>query len=88
MFYIGCLPILAIILIVVVISLIRRLFKTTFDVLLGAYLTFQDWVYGLFRPSPIESEIEDINYYKPTEEHPKLYTEEDGEYVRYKTVKR
>lgn len=87
MFYFGCLPLLAIILIMVVLSLVRNLFKTAFDVLLGAYLTFQDWVYGLFRPSPIESEIEDPNYYHPTEEREKLYSDKDGEYVKFKNVK-
>lgn len=40
-----------------------------------------------FRPKPTESDIEDPNYYQATEEKPKRYSEEDGEYIDYKKTK-
>ncbi len=88
MYLFGCLPFIAIILLLVVISLVRGLLKTTVDVLYGLWLTLEEWFYGLFRPTPTESYIEDMNYYHPTEERPKLYAPDDGEYVSYKSIKR
>lgn len=70
-----------------VFSLVRGLLKTTVDVLYGLLLTIQDWFYGLFRPKPLQSEIEDMSYYHETHERKKIYTEEDGEYVRFKSLK-
>lgn len=88
MFYLGCLPLLAIILLLVVISLVRGLLRTAVDVLYGLYLTVREWWFGLFRPTPTESKIEDINYYRPTEERPKYYDKEDGKYVSYKNIRK
>lgn len=87
MFYLGCLPFLAIILLVVVLSFVLKLFRTSFDVFYGLLLSIQDWFYGLFRPKPQESEIEDMNYYRETQEREKLYDKDDGEYVSFKTLK-
>ncbi len=88
MFYLGCLPLLAIILLLVVISFVRGLLRTAVDVLYGLYLTVRERWFGLFRPTPTESEIDDINYYRPTEERPKFYTSEDGKYISYKETKK
>ena len=40
----------------------------------------------LFRPKPLESEIDNPNYFNQTELKEKLYDKEDGEYVSYKEV--
>jgi len=88
MFYIGCLPILALILIVVIISVVRGILNTTVNVIYGLWLTIKEWFQGLFRPTPQESDLEDINYFHETQEREKLYTENDGEYVRFKNIKK
>lgn len=88
MYLLGCLPILAIVLLLLGVSLVRGLLKTTVDVLYGLWLTVREWWYSLFRPTPTESEIEDINYYRDTHQRPKYYTKDDGEYVSFKKVKK
>ena len=86
MFYFGCLPLLAIILIVMAISLVRGAIDTTINVIIGLYLTIKERILKLFRPKPLESEIDNPNYFNQTELKEKLYDKEDGEYVSYKEV--
>ena len=86
MFYFGCLPILAIVLIVMAISLVRGAINTTINVIIGLYLTIKERILQLFRPKPLESEIDNLNYFNQTELKEKLYDKEDGEYVSYKEV--
>ena len=86
MFYIGCLPILAILLVVVVLSLIRGAVNTAINVVIGLYLTIKERIQQLFRPKPLESEIDNLDYFNETELKEKLYDKEDGEYVSYKEV--
>ena len=87
MIYLGCLPILLIILIVVVISIVRGAINTAFNVVYGLYLTIVDALCRPFRPTPVESEIDDMNYYAETSAKEKIYTQEDGEYVSFKKIK-
>lgn len=87
MFYFGCLPILAIILIVMAISLVRGAINTTINVIIGLYLTIKERILQLFRPKPLESEIDNPNYFNQTELKEKLYDKEDGEYVSYREIK-
>lgn len=84
--YIGCLFIIAIVIVMLVLSLVRTAFRTLGDVLYGLVLTIEDWWYGLFRPKPTESDIEDMNYFHETEEKPKRYDEEDGDYTSFKEI--
>ena len=86
MFYFGCLPFLAIVLIVMAISLVRGAINTTINVIIGLYLTIKERILQLFRPKPLESEIDNLNYFNQTELKEKLYDKEDGEYVSYKEV--
>ena len=87
MFYIGCLPILAILLVVVVLSLIRGAVNTAINVVIGLYLTIKERIQQLFRPKPLESEIDNLDYFNETELKEKLYDKEDGEYVSYREIK-
>jgi len=87
MFYIGCLPLLGIILIMVVISMVRGMLNTLGDIVYGMYLTVKEKFISLFQPTPTESDIEDISYYRATEERPKYYDKSDGEYVSFKEKK-
>ena len=87
MFYLGCLPLLFLILVVAVIAMIRGFIRNVCDVLYGLWLTVRDWWFGLFRPTPTISEIEDVYYYRATSERPKYYSPDDGEYVKFKKVK-
>ena len=87
MFYFGCLPILAIILIVMAISLVRGAINTTINVIIGLYLTIKERILQLFRPKPLESEIDNPNYFNQTELKEKLYDKEDGKYVSYREIK-
>ncbi len=89
MFYLlGCLPLIGIILIVVVISVVRGAISTMGDVVYGLYLTVRDRVMRPFQPTPVESEIDDMNYYVETSSKEKIYSDEDGEYVSFKKIKR
>jgi len=87
MFYIGCLPLLAFVLLLVVLSLVRSVLNTSVNVLYGLYLTIKEKIVALFQPTPTESDIDNINYYRETEERPKYYDKEDGEYVSFKETK-
>lgn len=86
MFYFGCIFLLFIVIVMMVLSLVRNAFGFVFNVIYGAWLSARDWWHGLFRPTPVESEIEDMNYYHETEERPKLYEDEDGEYTSFKEL--
>lgn len=83
----GCLPLLLIILLVVVISIVRGVINTAFNVVYGLYLTVCDYLRRPFRPTPTESEIEDMNYFVETSAKEKIYNKEDGEYVSFKKIK-
>ena len=41
-----------------------------------------------FRPTPTESEIEDMNYFVETSAKEKIYSDEDGEYVSFKKIRK
>lgn len=69
------------------ISLVRSAVSTLGEIAYGLYLTVKDWVCNLFRPKPLESEIDDLDYYHPTEEREKLYDKTDGEYISFKEIK-
>lgn len=69
-----------------VLSLVKNALSFVTDVLYGAWLSLQEWWHGLFRPKPTESEIEDMNYYRETEERPKRYEDSDGSYTSYKDL--
>ena len=89
MFYLlGCLPLIGIILIVVVISVVRGAISTMGDVVYELYLTVRDRIMQPFRPTPVEAEIDDMDYYVETSAKEKIYSDEDGEYVSFKKLKR
>ncbi|MBR0036063.1 MAG: hypothetical protein IJP70_00315 [Bacteroidales bacterium] len=86
MFYLGCLPVLLIVLVVVALSLVRGVVNTLGDIVIGLYLTVKDFFRKLFLPKPLESKIENMDYFVETEEKPKIYDKEDGEYVSFKEL--
>ena len=69
------------------ISIVRGAINTTINVVIGLYLTIKEWFIQLFRPKPLESEIDNLDYYNQTELREKIYDKEDGEYVSYKEMK-
>ncbi len=87
----GCLPILLIILVFLVpsllLGLVRLFINTLEDIFYGIRSAIRNLLDKLFLPSPLESEIEDPDYYSKTEERPKRYSKEDGEYTSYKWIK-
>lgn len=92
--YIGCLLIPIIILLVIALAVIRSVMSMGINVLkiLGYKISdmiddIWDFLTAPFRAKPVESDIEDPNYYQPTEERPKRYSESDGEYIAYKKIK-
>ena len=87
MFYIGCIPLLALVVLIVVFSLIKGMLNTLGDIVIGAYLTFKEYILKFFRPTPIESEIENFDYYNDTQLREKLYDKGDGEYVSFKEIR-
>ncbi len=86
MFYFGCFPILGLVLIIAIVMVAFRILHTASDVVIGLYLTVKEKVLALFRPAPLESEIEDPNYYAETSLREKLYDKDDGEYISYKEI--
>ncbi len=86
MFYIGCFPILLIILVVVALSLVRGVVNTLGDIVIGLYLTIKEKIGNLFKPKPLESEIDNTDYFVETTEKPKYYDKSDGEYTSYKEI--
>ena len=87
MFYIGCLPLLVIMLLFMAVAIVRGVIKTSGDIVYGLYLTIREKFIALFRPTPTESYIDDVNYYRPTELRPKLYSKSDGVYTSFRKVK-
>ncbi len=87
----GCLPIFLIILASLVpsllLGLVRLLINTLEDIVYGIRSAFRNLLDKLFLPSPLESEIEDPDYYTKTKERPKRYSKKDGEYTSYKWIK-
>lgn len=92
--YLGCLLIPAIILIFLAISLVKGLMNMGFNILSIISFKINNIINGIldfftapFRDKPVESELDDPNYYRETEERPKRYERTDGEYTSYKKVK-
>ncbi|MBQ7238210.1 MAG: hypothetical protein IJS20_05405 [Bacteroidales bacterium] len=69
------------------ISLVRGAINTTINVIIGLYLTIKERILKFFRPKPLESEIDNPNYFNQTELKEKLYDKEDGEYVSFREIK-
>ena len=83
----GCLPILGIVFLVIVVALVRGVLNTLWNVAYGFYLTVKESILKPFQPTPLESEIEDLNYYTETQLKDKLYDKNDGEYTSFKEIK-
>jgi len=93
--YIGCLLIPAILLLFLAIAVVKGLLNMGFNVISiigykinSAINSFLDFITSPFRAKPVESDLEDPNYYQATEEKEKKYNDLDGDYVSYKKVKR
>lgn len=92
--YIGCLLIPLVILFFLAIALLRGLFSMGANILSiigyrinNAINSFIDLLTSPFRAKPVESELDDPDYYQTTQEHPKRYSASDGEYVEYKKIR-
>lgn len=70
----GCLPILAIVLVVLAIGIVLRFLNMVGSTAVGAW----EWFTNLFKYK---------NYYHETETPEKRYDSNDGEYVKYEEVK-
>lgn len=70
----GCLPILAIVLVVMAIGIVLRVLNMVGATAIGAW----EWFTNLFKYK---------NYYNRTETPQKRYDSSDGEYVKYEEVK-
>ena len=88
MFYLGCLPLIVIVLLFMAVAIVRGVIKTSGDIVYGLYLTIREKLIALFRPKPTESVIDDVNYYRETELRPKFYDKSDGSYIRFKNLKK
>lgn len=92
--YIGCLLLPILVVLILCIAVISKVanFAGTFFLYywnkIGFFLTdCWEFITKPFRPKPLESDF-DSNYYTHTEEQPKRYSENDGDYVNFKKEKK
>lgn len=90
----GCVIMAAFVLLLFAVSIVggafrilRQLMADIWNSIADACSRFWRWITTPLRPKPLERQIDDPNYYNPTEEAPKRYDKTDGIVTSFKKVK-
>ncbi|MBO6012847.1 MAG: hypothetical protein J6P82_04950 [Bacteroidales bacterium] len=86
LYLVGCVVVLLFIAPVVALAIFRTVANTLGTIVLGVYYSVRDFFHNLFAPKPVESDIDNPDYFVETTEKPKLYNKDDGEYTSFKEL--